>query len=150
MHKFLIYSSIYFCITCFELPFSPSSEAGVQICQWIKSAGYGVSAFRMQLSQSSSWSPLFQINLSSFHPMRAHTEDKVQIPSYNWHQMQVKRYVHSPTTLHRNKKKTILCGPPSRSECGVERKIFCSTEIRTPQLQVRSLFDITTLIRVLP
>jgi hypothetical protein len=44
MHKFLIYLSIYFCLTCFGLSFSPSSEAGVQIRQWFKSAGYGVSA----------------------------------------------------------------------------------------------------------
>jgi hypothetical protein len=36
--------SIYFCLACFWLCFSPSSEAGVQLWQWIKSAGYGVSA----------------------------------------------------------------------------------------------------------
>jgi hypothetical protein len=30
MHKFLIYLSIYFCLACFGLSFSPSSEAGVQ------------------------------------------------------------------------------------------------------------------------
>jgi hypothetical protein len=29
MHKFFIYLSIYFCLTCFGLPISPSSEAGV-------------------------------------------------------------------------------------------------------------------------
>jgi hypothetical protein len=44
MHKFLIYPSIYFCLTCFGFSFSPSSEAGVQIRQWFKSPGYGVSA----------------------------------------------------------------------------------------------------------
>jgi hypothetical protein len=44
MHKFLIYLSIYFCLTCFGLSFSPSSEAGVQLRQWFKSPGYGVSA----------------------------------------------------------------------------------------------------------
>jgi hypothetical protein len=44
MHKFLIYLSIYFCLTCFGLSFSPSSEAGVQFRQWFKFAGYGVSA----------------------------------------------------------------------------------------------------------
>jgi hypothetical protein len=44
MHKFLIYLSVYFCLTCFGLSFSPSSEAGVQLRQWFKSAGYGVSA----------------------------------------------------------------------------------------------------------
>jgi hypothetical protein len=44
IHKFLIYLSIYFCLTCFGLYFSPSSEAGVQLRQWFKSAGYGVSA----------------------------------------------------------------------------------------------------------
>jgi hypothetical protein len=44
MHRFLIYLSIYFCLTCFGLSLSPSSEAGVQIRQWFKSAGYGVSA----------------------------------------------------------------------------------------------------------
>jgi hypothetical protein len=37
MHKFLIYLSIYFCLTCFELSFRPSSEAGVQFRQWFKS-----------------------------------------------------------------------------------------------------------------
>jgi hypothetical protein len=41
MHKFLIHLSIYFCLTCFELSFSPSSEAGVQFRQWFKSPGYG-------------------------------------------------------------------------------------------------------------
>jgi hypothetical protein len=44
MHKFLIYLSIYFCLTCFGLSFSPSSEAGVQLRQWFRSPGYGVSA----------------------------------------------------------------------------------------------------------
>jgi hypothetical protein len=44
MHKFLIYLSIYFCLKCFGLSFSPSSEAGVQLRQWFKSVGYGVSA----------------------------------------------------------------------------------------------------------
>jgi hypothetical protein len=43
MHKFLIYLSIYFCLTWFELSFSPSSGAGVQIRQWFKSPGYGIS-----------------------------------------------------------------------------------------------------------
>jgi hypothetical protein len=41
---YTIYLSIYFCLTCFGLSFSPSSEAGVQLRQWYKSAGYGVSA----------------------------------------------------------------------------------------------------------
>jgi hypothetical protein len=44
MHKFLINLSIYFCLTCFGHSFSPSSEAGVHLRQWFKSAGYGVSA----------------------------------------------------------------------------------------------------------
>jgi hypothetical protein len=44
MHMFLIYSSICFCITCFGLSFSPSSEAGVQLRQWLQSPGYGVRA----------------------------------------------------------------------------------------------------------
>jgi hypothetical protein len=39
---FLIYSSICFCLICFGISFSPSSEAGVQFRQWFKSAGYGV------------------------------------------------------------------------------------------------------------
>jgi hypothetical protein len=34
MHKFLINLSIYFCLACFGLSISPSSEAGVQIRQW--------------------------------------------------------------------------------------------------------------------
>jgi hypothetical protein len=45
MHKFLIYISIYFrLIVWFGLSFNPSSEAGVQLPQWFKSPGYGVSA----------------------------------------------------------------------------------------------------------
>jgi hypothetical protein len=47
MHKFLIYLSIYFCLTRFGLSFSPSSEAGVQLRQWFKPAGYGVSALAL-------------------------------------------------------------------------------------------------------
>jgi hypothetical protein len=43
MHKYLFNVSIYFCLTCFGLSFSTSSEAGVQLRQWFKSAGYGVS-----------------------------------------------------------------------------------------------------------
>jgi hypothetical protein len=31
MYKVLIYLSIYFCLTCFGLSLSPSSEAGVQL-----------------------------------------------------------------------------------------------------------------------
>jgi hypothetical protein len=34
MHTFLIYLSTYFCLTCFGLSISPSSEAGVQLRQW--------------------------------------------------------------------------------------------------------------------
>jgi hypothetical protein len=49
MHKFLIYLSIYFCLTCFGLSFNPSSEAGVQLGQWFKSPGYGVSALCITL-----------------------------------------------------------------------------------------------------
>jgi hypothetical protein len=44
MIKFLINLSIYFYLTCFGLSCSPSSEAGVQLRQWLRSAGYGVSA----------------------------------------------------------------------------------------------------------
>jgi hypothetical protein len=44
MHKFVTYLSIYFCVACFGLSFSPSSEAGVQPRQWFKSPRYGVSA----------------------------------------------------------------------------------------------------------
>jgi hypothetical protein len=47
MHQFLIYFSIYFCLTCFGLSLSPSSEAGLQIQQWFKSPGYGVSAWAL-------------------------------------------------------------------------------------------------------
>jgi hypothetical protein len=43
MHKFLIYLSIYFCLTRFGLSFCPSSEAGAQLRQWFKAAGYGAS-----------------------------------------------------------------------------------------------------------
>jgi hypothetical protein len=53
MHKFLnlFYLSIYFCLTCFGLSFSPSLEAGVQLRQWFKSPGYGVSTrARMELT----------------------------------------------------------------------------------------------------
>jgi preprotein translocase subunit SecG len=31
MHKFFIYLLIYFCLTCFGLSFSPSSEADEQL-----------------------------------------------------------------------------------------------------------------------
>jgi hypothetical protein len=44
MYKLLIYLSFYSCITCFGLSFNPSSEADVQLRQWFKSLGYGVSA----------------------------------------------------------------------------------------------------------
>jgi preprotein translocase subunit SecG len=44
MHKFLIYLSIYFFLTCFGFSFSTSSEAGIQLRLWFKSPGYGVSA----------------------------------------------------------------------------------------------------------
>jgi hypothetical protein len=54
MHKFLIDLSIYFCLTCFGLSFSPSSEAGVQIRQLFKSAGYGVRA-RARLPDPGDW-----------------------------------------------------------------------------------------------
>jgi hypothetical protein len=47
MHKFLIYLSIYFWLTCFGLTFSPSSEAGVQLRQWFKSPGCGVSTLAL-------------------------------------------------------------------------------------------------------
>jgi hypothetical protein len=43
MHNFLIYLSIYFCLTYFRLSFSPSSEAGVHLRQWFNSREYGVS-----------------------------------------------------------------------------------------------------------
>jgi hypothetical protein len=35
MHKFLIYLSIYVCLTCFGLSFSPFSDAGVQIVHYV-------------------------------------------------------------------------------------------------------------------
>jgi hypothetical protein len=44
MHKFLIYLSIFFYVTCFGLSLSLSSQEGVQYRQWFKSPGYGVSA----------------------------------------------------------------------------------------------------------
>jgi hypothetical protein len=44
MHKFLIYASNHFYLICFGLSFNPSSEAGVQLRQWFKYTGYGVSA----------------------------------------------------------------------------------------------------------
>jgi hypothetical protein len=47
MHKILIKLFIYFCLTCFGLSFSPPSEAGVQIRQWFKTPGYGVSAWAL-------------------------------------------------------------------------------------------------------
>jgi hypothetical protein len=47
MHKFLIYLSIYLYITYFGLSFSPYSETGVQLWQWFKSPGYGVSALAL-------------------------------------------------------------------------------------------------------
>jgi hypothetical protein len=49
MHKFsnVFYLSTYFCLTCFGLSFSSSSEEGVQLQQWFISAGYGVSALAL-------------------------------------------------------------------------------------------------------
>jgi E3 ubiquitin-protein ligase DOA10 len=44
MPKFLIYLSVYFCLTHIGLSFSPSSEAGVQLRQWFKSPVYDVGA----------------------------------------------------------------------------------------------------------
>jgi E3 ubiquitin-protein ligase DOA10 len=41
---FKIYLPIYFCLTCYGLSFSSSSEAGVQFRQWFKSPGYAGSA----------------------------------------------------------------------------------------------------------
>jgi hypothetical protein len=42
--------SVYFCLTCFGLSFSPFSEADIQLRQWFKSPGYGVSTpVRMEL-----------------------------------------------------------------------------------------------------
>jgi hypothetical protein len=43
MHKLLIYLSIYFCLTCFGLSFSPSSDEGAQFRQGFQSPGYGIS-----------------------------------------------------------------------------------------------------------
>jgi hypothetical protein len=43
MRKFflnLLHLYIYFCLTCFGLSFTPSSEAGVQLRQWFKFYGY--------------------------------------------------------------------------------------------------------------
>jgi hypothetical protein len=51
-HKFLTYLSIYFCLTCFGLSLSPSSEAGVEIRQWFKPAGYDVSSSEDGLKES--------------------------------------------------------------------------------------------------
>jgi preprotein translocase subunit SecG len=51
IHKFLIYLSIYFCLTCFGLSVSSSSEADVQFRQWFKFAGFGVSP-RLALTQT--------------------------------------------------------------------------------------------------
>jgi hypothetical protein len=53
MHKFLIYLSTYFYLTCFGLSFIPSSEEGVQLRQLFKSPAYGVSAWARV--ESSSW-----------------------------------------------------------------------------------------------
>jgi hypothetical protein len=47
MYKFIIYLSIFFCLTCFGISFSPPSEAGVKIRQWFKSPGYGFSAWAL-------------------------------------------------------------------------------------------------------
>jgi hypothetical protein len=67
MHKFLIYFlSIYFCLTCFGVSFSPSSEAGVQIRQWFKSPGYGISArapYPGDLNHCRSFTPAYEDGL---------------------------------------------------------------------------------------
>jgi hypothetical protein len=68
MHKFLIYLSIYFCLTCFGLSISPSSEADMQLQQWFKSPGYGVSA----------WARV-ELCCAQFHPSPA-TAEFVHLP----------------------------------------------------------------------
>jgi E3 ubiquitin-protein ligase DOA10 len=49
MHKFLIYLSIYLCLTYFGLSFSQYSEAGVQFLQWFKSTGTGADTIPRRL-----------------------------------------------------------------------------------------------------
>jgi hypothetical protein len=68
MHKFLIYLSIYFCLTCLGLSFSPSSEAGVQLRKWFKSPGYGDSVRALKpypgdLNHCRSCTPAFEDGL---------------------------------------------------------------------------------------
>jgi hypothetical protein len=46
MHKYLIYLSIYFCLTCFGLSFIPISGAGVQLRQWFKYTLDGVRKYK--------------------------------------------------------------------------------------------------------
>jgi hypothetical protein len=64
----LFYLSIYFSISCFALSFSPSSYAGVQLRQWFRSPGYGVSAqaetpFPGDLNHCRSCTPTFEDGL---------------------------------------------------------------------------------------
>jgi hypothetical protein len=65
MRKSLLYLSIYFCLTCFGLSFSLSSDAGVQLWQWFKSPGYGVSVrARMELCVATLESHVFLIAIT--------------------------------------------------------------------------------------
>jgi hypothetical protein len=43
MSNFFNLLSIYFCLICFGVPFSPSSKADEQFRQWFKFCGYGAS-----------------------------------------------------------------------------------------------------------
>jgi hypothetical protein len=70
MHKFLIYLSIYFCLICFGLSFSPFSKACVQIWQWFKSSGYGVSARALTSYNSAPTGRIFMKFHSIFHASR--------------------------------------------------------------------------------
>jgi hypothetical protein len=69
--------SIYFCLTCFGLSFSPSSEAGVQFRQWFKSPGYGVSALalvdsrnKLKINSASGWFSLQRLYTCSLYPFQ--------------------------------------------------------------------------------
>jgi hypothetical protein len=64
----VFYLSIYFCLTCFGLSFSPYSEAGVQLRHWFKSLGYGVSA-RVRMEQKNVYISIHH-SAKPIHPLK--------------------------------------------------------------------------------
>jgi hypothetical protein len=87
--KVLIYLSIYFCLTCFGLSVSPSSETGVQIRQWFTSPGYGVSAtplldYKLFVCITSFWFDLSLIFLHGQEEVTFETPLRLDVLYLQW------------------------------------------------------------------